>query len=325
MMEQENLLEKFKKIIKNKKLSHFYIIEHDEDIEEQKSFMFELVYEFFKKDESFIEENIILKNLINKFSYPNFYYLDAKNKKITKEDILEMKLYLNHTSLIEKKKIFIINCIENVSYKITNSLLSFLENPVSKHHLGILFTCDCNLLLPTILSRGQVFSLKSNSKFLSINDSSKKLSEDELDKVLFFLLKIFKKEQISDYYFSLKEFFLSFLDNIFEKKIISQIFFNSFYLNKIKFFIDDFLLIGTSFFLDLYFYKNNLNVIFPKSFLSKKKYNKLSLKQNLKILNLLIEIEQRKNILDSKFCFMFLFIQIEKELQIKKTDLDMIC
>ncbi|MDV3196134.1 MAG: hypothetical protein Q8885_01200 [Candidatus Phytoplasma stylosanthis] len=96
-------------------------------------------------------------------------------------------------------------------------------------------------------------------------------------------------------------------------------------MNKIKSFIDDFLLIGTSFFLDLYFYKNNLNVIFPKSFLSKKKYNKLSLKQNLKILNLLIEIEQRKNILDSKFCFMFLLIQIEKELQIKKTDLEMIC
>ncbi|MDV3196396.1 MAG: hypothetical protein Q8885_02705, partial [Candidatus Phytoplasma stylosanthis] len=254
MIEQKNLLEKFKKIIKNKKLSHFYIIEHDEDIEERKSFMFELVYEFFKKDESFIEENILLKNLINKFSYPNFYYLDAKNKKITKEDILEMKLYLNQTSLIEKKKIFIINCIENVSYKITNSLLSFLENPVSKHNLGILFTYDCNLLLPTILSRGQVFSLKSNSKFPNINDNSKKLSENELDKVLFFLLKIFKKEQISDYYFSLKEFFLSFLDNIFEKKMISQIFFNSFYLNKIKSFIDDFLLIGTSFFLDLYFY-----------------------------------------------------------------------
>lgn len=103
MINKNELLEKFKVIIQNKKLTHLYLIESS-NIEEQKLFMFELVYEFLKN--SNCSES--LKKLIRTFSYPNFYYLDSYDKKITKEQILAMQSYFNQTSLIQEKKFMLL-------------------------------------------------------------------------------------------------------------------------------------------------------------------------------------------------------------------------
>ncbi|MEZ0180069.1 hypothetical protein ['Camptotheca acuminata' phytoplasma] len=305
------LLEKFKTIIKNKRLNHFYIIE-DENNEEQKKFMFELAYEFLKKE----NDTPLLKQQITNFSYPNFYYLDANQKNITKEDISDMKSYFAQTSLTEEKKVYVINGIENLSYKISNSLLFFLENPISEDHLGILLTRDCNLLLPTILSRAQVFSLKDENKY-NMPQLPKNQEIDALDTAFIFLLKNnFPKEENSAYYSDFKQFFLFFLDTLPEKDIVAKLFFQSYDLNKIKYFLNDLLSLLMSFFLDLYYYKNNLNVIFPSYLFKKEFYDKLDLNKVLDILDVFIETEQQKIFLEPHFCFISLLIKLEKEIQI---------
>ncbi|QTX02810.1 DNA polymerase III subunit delta' [Candidatus Phytoplasma luffae] len=308
MNESKKLLEKFKIIIQKNKLAHVYVFENNDNLV-LKSFMFDLVYEFLKKD----NYSLFLKKNIKKMICHNFYYLDAYSQNINKEDISNIKSYLNKTSLIEEKKVYVINGIEKISYKVANSLLNFLENPISKNHLGILLTCNRDLVLSTILSRSQIFSLNDNDS-KNIFSLNKNPYNNDLNKVFESLLKISDKEKKDDYLVSFKKFFLFFLDSISEKKIVSKLFFYSSNLKQNNSFIDDFLYILISFFLDLYYYKNNLNFIFPKSLLDKSFYNELSSYLIIDILDFLTKLEKTKMILENNFCFIILLIEIEKKI-----------
>lgn len=155
-MNKIRILEKFKDIIRNKKLNHLYLFESNKSETDKLSFVFDLSYEFLKDD--YNSPN--LKYLIQNFSYPNFYYLSSNQSLfIKKEQILEMKQYFNQTSLIQSKKVYVINKIEDLSYEAANSLLHFLENPINNDILGILLTNNHNLVLSTIVSRAQFFYL----------------------------------------------------------------------------------------------------------------------------------------------------------------------
>ncbi|MGM1458827.1 MAG: hypothetical protein ABZF75_00225, partial [Columbia Basin potato purple top phytoplasma] len=203
MQDKNNLLQKFKIIIKNKKLTHLYLIESNND-EDKKTFMFELVYDFLKNQNS---SGFLNKEHIQTFSYPNFYYLDANDTNITKEQILEMKLYFSKTSLVQERKVYVIDGIENISYKASNSLLYFLENPINENNLGILFTRDHYVVLPTILSRAQFFSLDDEYNY----DLVAKKDLNELDKTFISILQKNRKIEIDNYFYDLKDFFLFFL------------------------------------------------------------------------------------------------------------------
>ncbi|WP_238055059.1 hypothetical protein [Candidatus Phytoplasma ziziphi] len=309
MINTKSLLEKFKFIIKNKKLMHLYLIE-GRNQEAKKLFMFELVYDFLKKD----KPSSMLKHHIQTFSYPNFYYLDANNTKITKEQILEMQSYFNQTSLLQKKKVYVIDGIENISYRVSNSLLYFLENPINKNTLGLLLTKDRNLLLSTILSRAQIFSLENeyDHNYL-FNDKNNNI--DELDKSLILLLNKMRKVELDNYYYDLKKFFLFFINNSPENKIVYKLFFDALFIMKQKHFMDDFLFLLMSFFLDLYYKKNNLIFNFSNDLLENSFYNKLSLKLISDILNYLVKMENKKNILEEHFCFLALLIEFNKKIK----------
>ncbi len=309
MINTKSLLEKFKFIIQNKKLMHLYLIEGSHQ-EAKKLFMFELVYDFLKKD----KPSAILKHHIKTFCYPNFYYLDANNTKITKEQILEMQLYFNQTSLLQKKKVYVIDGIENISYRVANSLLYFLENPINKNTLGILLTKDRNLVLSTILSRAQVFSLENEYEH-NYFFKDKQNNINELDKSLILLLNKIRKVELDNYYYDLKKFFLFFLNTSLENKIVSKLFFDARHIIKQKNFMDDFLFLLISFFLDLYYKKNNLTFNFSDNLLENSFYNKLSSKSIINILNYLVEMEKKKNILEEHFCFLALLIEFSKKIK----------
>lgn len=307
MKNKNNLLQKFKIIIQNQKLTHLYLIESDND-EDKTTFMFKLVYDFLKNQNS---AGFLNKELIQTFSYPNFYYLDANGINITKEQILEMQLYFSKTSLVQERKVYVIDGIENISYKTSNSLLYFLENPINENTLGILFTKDHHLVLSTILSRAQFFYLDDEYNY----DLVAKKYLNKLDKTLISVLQKNRKIEIDNYFHDLKEFFLFFLNILPEKKVVSKLYFHSRFLIQNKYFVNDFLCLLISFFLDLCYKKNNFVYIWPNFLLEHLFYKKLSMQLTLDILNFLIKIEQDQNILEHRFCFIGLLIKIEKKIE----------
>lgn len=314
MNKKQRLLEKFKFIIEQKKLSHLYLIEGSEE-ETRHEFMLELVRDFLQTS-SFDPQ---LENLIKNFSYPNFYHLSyKKNNSIKKEQILEMQNYFNQTSLFQQKKVYVIEGIEHLHVKAANSLLYFLENPISENILGILLTNNRDLVLPTILSRTQVFSLDNMTE----DEEEKKVSPEintgaVLDDVLISLLNRFHNgtEDVlkNNYYLEFKQFFLLFLDNFKKKNDFVYLFVEAKLLTEDKLFVSDFLKVIMQFFLDLYYKKNNLSFIFPIELLEKTFFDELSLEHINKYLEILEQIEQKNVFLNANFCFMTLLLEIEKQ------------
>ncbi|MDV3173414.1 MAG: hypothetical protein Q8824_01985 [Candidatus Phytoplasma australasiaticum] len=208
-MSDNYLIEYFRMLIRDKKLSHLYLIETTYNTSTKHAFIIDLVYEFLQTDQIKPDN---LKKMISENSYPNFYYLRYnKNISVGKEQILEMFNYFTQTSLMQKKKIYVIEDIDKISYNAANSLLYFLENPINENILGILITEDRNLVLPTIVSRAQILCWHPCVES-SLSDTSD-LQKDILDKILFNLLKEINKQEIylinKHYLFNLKKIFLN--------------------------------------------------------------------------------------------------------------------
>ncbi|MDV3197721.1 MAG: hypothetical protein Q8879_01450 [Candidatus Phytoplasma australasiaticum] len=88
-------------LIRDKKLSHLYLIETTYNTSTKHAFIIDLVYEFLQTDQIKPDN---LKKMISENSYPNFYYLRYnKNISVGKEQILEMFNYFTQTSLMQKK------------------------------------------------------------------------------------------------------------------------------------------------------------------------------------------------------------------------------
>lgn len=143
---------------------------------------------------------------IDKNLYADLKIFDTKLGTIKKEEISSLIDFFTNTSL-EKSgiKIYIINCIENLSFDILNMLLKFLEEPPA-NTFAILTTENKFKVLPTILSRSEIinFSLldqqslieqcdeleipRKDSELLSFfyNDANKikeVLSDEKLSKI----------------------------------------------------------------------------------------------------------------------------------------------
>ncbi|KND62759.1 hypothetical protein [Candidatus Phytoplasma phoenicium] len=305
----ENLLAKFHQIIQNQKLSHIYLIEGGNDVE-QKKFLYDLA-ELFLKITSI---SSCLKQMIQVNHYPNFYYLSSYNNLITKEQILAMQQHFHHTSLINSKKMYVLYKAEHISEKAAHSLLHFLENPVNNQILGILFTNNHHLLLSTILSRVQIFHLTSSSSIFPQN-SQKILNP--LDQVFFNLLK--KKHNnissdflLTSYYLNLKKFFFSFCQwKHISFDVLMEFWFEHKDLLTQKVFIEDFLILLLVFCLDLYKYRSqSLGFVFPVELFSQTWLVKLSEQHFQSLLNLLNKIEKQKTVIEYPFCFMGFLIEI---------------
>lgn len=193
-------------------------------------------------------------------------------------------------------------------------MLYFLENPINENILGILLTKDRHLLLPTILSRAQIFSL-ANKHYTDLSLVNEVEQLNELDIILISLLKKNRTIEIDDYFYDLKKFFVFFLNTLPEKEIVSKLFFHVRFLIKDKYFMDDFILLVINFFLDLYYKKNDFVSFFP-SFLSNNTfYNKLPFSVIIEIWNCLLDVEQKKIFLDSRSCCVLLFIELDKKIK----------
>ncbi|MDO7983395.1 MAG: hypothetical protein Q8764_00490 [Pigeon pea little leaf phytoplasma] len=314
-MSDNYLIEYFKMLMRDQKLSHLYLIETTFDVRIKKSLIIDLVYEFLKTD---IINPEILKKMIIENNYPNFYYLrDDKNISVGKQQILEMYNYFTQTSLIQKKKIYVIESIEKISYNAANSLLYFLENPINENILGILLTEDRNLVLPTIVSRAQLLCWHPCSQNYLSNISD--LQKDILDKILFNLLKEVNKQEIyllnKNYFFNLKKFFLIFLENFPKTSFSNELLYETFNLMNYEYFFNDFLFILSKFFLDLLFYQKTGKTMnnFPSSLFE---INNLFSLPEIEIINWLKifnDLEPMSLKMENKFCWLALILEIKKK------------
>lgn len=98
---------------------------------------------------------------IDKGLYYDLKILGKDNLKIKKDAIINIiQDFSLSASEKANKKIYFINNIENATVEALNSLLKFLEEPV-KDTYAIITTCKLNQVLPTIVSRCQLFYLNS--------------------------------------------------------------------------------------------------------------------------------------------------------------------
>lgn len=87
--------------------------------------------------------------------------LDGSTKSIKKEEILLLQEQFSKTA-VEKsgRKVYIINSAENATTEALNSLLKFLEEPMSQDITAILIVESTDRLLPTIVSRCQILPFR---------------------------------------------------------------------------------------------------------------------------------------------------------------------
>ncbi|MDO8030134.1 hypothetical protein OC709_01205 ['Planchonia careya' phytoplasma] len=308
------LIEYFRMLIRDKKLSHLYLIETTYNTSIKHALIIDLVYEFLQTDKIKPDN---LKKMISEKSYPNFYYLRYnKNISVGKEQILEMFNYFTQTSLMQKKKIYVIEDIDKISYNAANSLLYFLENPINENILGILITEDRNLVLPTIVSRAQILCwYPCVESFLS---DTPDLQKDILDKILFNLLKEINKQEIylinKHYLFNLKKFFLIFLENFHKKFFSNELLNKTFNLMTYDYFFSDFLFILSKFFLDLLCKKQNKLInIFPNDLFKISYLISLSEIEIIHWLKIFNDLEPISLKMENKFCWLALILEIKKK------------
>ena len=101
---------------------------------------------------------------IDNGSFMPLIVIDGEKKTILKEDIQNIESLFSSTSLEKSNKYaYIVNLAENMTQESTNALLKFLEEP-NENVYGIITTKNISKVLPTIISRCQVLTLKDTNK-----------------------------------------------------------------------------------------------------------------------------------------------------------------
>ena len=107
--------------------------------------------------------------LIDNNYYEDLKVIEPDGINIKKEQILSLQKELSLKSSNNTKRVYIIKEADKLNSSAANSLLKFIEEPVDDIY-GILITTNRKQILPTILSRCSLFSLK-NSKNLEFTIS----------------------------------------------------------------------------------------------------------------------------------------------------------
>lgn len=106
-------------------------------------------------------------------NFADLHIIDGSENLIKKEDILDLESTLSMTALESSGKlVYIIHLIEHITPEAIQSLLKFLEEPTSEIY-AILTTEHVDKVLPTILSRSQLITLRATDQNLVINEALK--------------------------------------------------------------------------------------------------------------------------------------------------------
>lgn len=144
---------------KNKKLSHAYFIEtngYEKGMELVISFVKYLFSQFSSFNQSEQEK---MSFQIDKETYPDFYLIKPDGSFIKKEQLLNLQDRFKTKSLTNGLRIYLVAQADKLNVASSNTMLKFLEEP-EENIVGILVANNRYQVLPTILSRCQIFSLR---------------------------------------------------------------------------------------------------------------------------------------------------------------------
>lgn len=210
-------LEFFKKAILKNRLSHLYLISGKNKID-QLNFVKDITYLILTDGK---ENNEVIYNQIQNNFNPNLILIETSGQTIKKEQILSLQEEFSKTNIIDSPRVYIISEIEKITNSAANSLLKFLEEPNGSKTYGFLLTSNKDKVLPTIISRSQVFNLKS----LELVDNIKYFENNEIyifDSILLSLLTTNLKEAKNilnqTYYLEIKKALNTFVDSLANNK-----------------------------------------------------------------------------------------------------------
>ncbi len=159
--------------LKNNSVSHSYLFEINND--DDYNFINSFVKSIFIKNSNIKIDKLVKQ--IDDNSFEGLKIIDTPLKVIKKEQIQDLKISLKNVSTITGCSIYIIKDAYKMNSSAANTLLKFLEDP-EDNIIGILTTNNIYSVLPTILSRCQVISLKEKKCEINIDFSK------YIDKVL---------------------------------------------------------------------------------------------------------------------------------------------
>ena len=170
---QNKFVSYIEKIMISNKLSHAYLIETEDSSTE-----FPLVLLFVKMILCPLEINKCDKlncskcnvcRLIDEKNFPDFEIIEADGNQIKKNQLLELKDEFQKTSLIGKRRVYVIKDAEKLNPSSANTILKFLEEP-EENIIAILLTRNRYQVLDTILSRCQILALNDASMVIRYVD-----------------------------------------------------------------------------------------------------------------------------------------------------------
>ena len=210
---QNKFVSYIEKIMMSNKLSHAYLIEMEDSSTE-----FPLVLLFVKMILCPLEINKCDKlncskcnvcRLIDEKNFPDFEIIEADGNQIKKNQLLELKDEFQKTSLIGKRRVYVIKDAEKLNPSSANTILKFLEEP-EENIIAILLTRNRYQVLDTILSRCQI---------LALNDASMVIRYD--DEIVLFIKYLFNGKDLFIHYKEILENIL--VDKNKAKEVFEQV------------------------------------------------------------------------------------------------------
>ena len=174
ILEQQIVYKTLINSVKNNKVSHAYLIEtngYSKSLDLAKAFAKYLLcpnsYSNNKKCSNCYQCENIDKN-----EFIELKIINPDGQWIKKSQLEELQEIFSKKSIIGNKKIYIINKAEKLNISSSNSILKFLEEP-EEGIIGILIVENISQLLPTIVSRCQILSLKNKKSLIGLSTIEK--------------------------------------------------------------------------------------------------------------------------------------------------------
>lgn len=150
------------KIIDNGRISHAYLFEVD-NYEEDLNYIYSFIKMILCKcsyDELKNNDNKII-SLIDSNNYPDLFVIRPDGSSIKKGQLIDLQKEYSNKSLLDNKRIYIIEECEKMNQSSANTILKFLEEP-EDDVVAILIADNRYHVIDTIISRCQIISLKEN-------------------------------------------------------------------------------------------------------------------------------------------------------------------
>lgn len=150
----------FYNAIINNKYNHAYLIEKN-GYDEAYNFIIDFVKEIFTYNKN---EKKKIYEMIDTNNFPELRIINPDGSWIKKEQMIDLQQEFKSKSLLDNKKIYIINNADRLNDIAANSILKFLEEP--QENIIALLLCDNRYqMINTIISRCQIISLNGQADY----------------------------------------------------------------------------------------------------------------------------------------------------------------